>query len=276
MKKKFYKVLLAAGVVLPVLYFLPVSWVSKCVDVCLRTEVQEVQGSRAMPLQVFYSLTGEFSEPNSRVKFVAKGRHTVRFRLPVDELRFLRIDFGNAPAVLKVSPVEICGGERQTYAWCADLPRVQIGKWEVDPDGNVLCEVTEKDPLVILRLNRPVKARWAVNWPVCILWGIIAGFVVLKLSRAITPVSSLIADNGRVFAFDVLRVAALLTIFVSHVFDIGKIPRWIHSLGVCGLTVFVVLSGAGLMLSNKSSPYWMFVKKGLLRFSRLIGSPIFL
>ena len=263
MTGKFYKVLASAAIIFSALSFLPVNWFEKCVDVQIRTDILNLKGAQVMPLQVFYSRTGAFAETNSIIKYVARGRHTVSFRLPVDELSSLRFDFGYTPATLRVSPPKIIGSERQTCVWRADLPKTQIGKWEIDSEGGVLCESIGSDPHVILKLERPVKARGAVNWRACVLWGLIAAFLIWKLSLSLTSFTPLVADNGRVFVFDVLRVVALYTVIVSHVLDIGNIHRWWHGVGTFGVTLFLILSGAGLALGKRSDSYWKFVKKRL-------------
>ena len=250
--------LASAGVILAGLILLPVAWIQKGVDVQL-----EIETSEPMTVQIFYGQSGQLSEADSIVKRIVSKRDIVRFRLPIDEMKRLRIDFGDKPAAFKVHPIEIIGREHVLYAWQGGEARHQLDQWKVDAEGCVLAKSDGRDPNVTLFFNPVVRSWLAFNWKSACLVALLAGFLFWKLSHLIVPCISLIAPDGRVFAFDALRVLALVTVVISHVVMHTGTPGWCSTVGVFGVSLFIFISGAGLSLGDRELSWWKFMRQRL-------------
>lgn len=251
-------ILLAGGLQF---FFLP-SWCKPGVDVSFDLDI-----AKKTYVRVFYVEKGAFTEAQVVSLPVHAGSNQVRCAVPVAKLTRLRVDFGSKPGKFTISPIELSGETTITHRWTDSERRNGISTWAVGADGRATGVSDHRNPFVMADLSKnPVPGRMRVHWPSVALSLILCAVFFVKPLRSIGPYVSPVGSDGRVFVYDILRVIAFFSIVISHVVAHDATPGWIQTSG-CGVSWFIILSGASLGLQHKEASWWGFVRK---RFASIL------
>lgn len=222
----------------------------------------ELTASNRVPVRVFYAQAGAYSEHEVERKSASPGTTRLHFFLPVETLRRCRIDFGSRVGAFSVSRVQVDGKNHATCSWAGDAATVGFAEWTVDADGCATGRPSGNGAFAYVMLTMgEVTARTRVDWAAVILIFAACLFLWWKLMHGISSFASPIDSSGRVLAYDILRVIALVLVIVSHVVMHDRSPGWCETVGLFGLSFYLILSGAGLALGNGNSGVLDFLKR---------------
>ena len=222
----------------------------------------ELTASNRIPVRVFYTQAGPYSEREVERKSARAGTNRLQFFLPVETLRRCRIDFGSQFGAFSVSRVQIDGKDHATYAWTGNEATVGFSEWTADAEGRAQGRPSGKGAYAYVMLaTGEVAARTRVDWAAVVLILAACLFLWRKLLLGISPFASPVDPHGRVFAYDILRVTALVLVVVSHVVMYDRTPGWCETIGICGLSTYIILSGAGLALGKGNSGALDFLRR---------------
>lgn len=243
--------------VVGVLCWLAPSFIDRGVDLSF-----ELTASNRIPVRVFYTQEGPYTEREVERKSASVGTSRLQFFLPVETLRRCRIDFGSQVGAFSVSRVEVDGKEHAICRWTGAEASVGFSEWTADAEGCARGCSSGKGAFAYVMLDTDaVEARTRVDWASVALIVAACLFLWRKLRHGISSFNNPVDPNGRVFAYDILRVVALVLVIVSHVVMYDQTPGWCKTVGVCGLSTYLILSGAGLALGKGNSNALDFLKR---------------
>ena len=222
----------------------------------------ELTASNRIPVRVLYTQTGPYSGREIVTKSASAGTTRLHFFLPVETLHKCRIDFGSQVGVFSVSRVQVDGMTHAICRWTGDEATVGFSEWTADAEGRVTGKPSGKGAFAYVVLAAgEVAARTRIDWAAVALILSACLFLWRKLMHGISSFASPVDSDGRVFAYDILRVIALVLVIVSHVVMQDRTPGWFDAVGLYGLSIYIILSGAGLALGRGNSGALDFLRR---------------
>ena len=177
--KKRNRILSASAAVLLAVAFLAAShraWLQRKVVVSF-----DLEFAKPSVCQLFYTDSRDlgFWPEQSETAYVKPGGTRAEFVLPVDRLEKIRVDFGNAPGLIRAGSVTVAGSNVRMLDWRNFTIRHDIGSFDVGPDGSVDVIATGGDPYAACPEPVGVEGHWKVRPGRLALFAALLGFAAI-------------------------------------------------------------------------------------------------
>lgn len=244
----------------------------------------ELTSSDQFPFQIFYTdnLQAPFSPSCSRTVFVPRGRSRLNVSLPVENLKKIRLDFGDGSATIHAKPIRLSGFEDRILDWKNFRSRHDIGSFETGADGSVAIAASGGDPYCAYGPPLDVVAKHHLVFSnACFI--VVAGFLLWYLfwwrdSKEMPTADTMESRPiARDLSFDLAKFLLIVWVVAGHIGSfrvVGTSPYPLPELDLArvalNMPAFFLIGGYMADFSFRRHA----LRDAFLRFARLLWPTI--